>query len=650
MPQARVRKSTAVSGKSAASKDRRGTRAVARTNEIAKAANKERSRLAAIVDSSDDAILAETFEGIVTCWNDAAERMFVFTAEEMIGKPVWALIPESRRGEESQILERLKGGERVESFETVRVRKDGGEVEVSVTFSPIKSRSGRSIGVSMIARDITRIKGLARAKDAAEAAHKESLRVAKEKLEHEVAERKRAAAQLRHAAYHDALTGLPNRAFFADRLKSAIGRAKRHPESRVALLYLDLDRFRIVNESLGHAAGDQFLAALAPRLASCLRPYDTLARMSGDEFTILLEDIAGACGAAAGGEQSVSFDVTGARDACVVAERVLQALVEPFRIDGRDVAVTASIGIAVSEPGYEDAEAMLRDADSAMYRVKQSGGGRYELFARELHFQTMARLQLETDLRRALERKELRLAYQPIVALETGKRTGFEALVRWPHAERGMLLPGAFIPLAEETGLILPLGEWVLAEACRQARSWQDLQPEGPPLSVSVNVSARQLATQAFDSSRFSEQVTRALAESGLDPARLNLDVAENALWYSAETESSIAQLHSLGIAMHLDDFGTGHSSLSGLQHLPIDTVKIDRSFISGGSGPGIANQQIVRAIVVLAQNLGKRVTAEGVETAEQLSELQALHCTNAQGYYLSRPLDEAGVRALLTA
>jgi predicted signal transduction protein with EAL and GGDEF domain len=433
-------------------------------------------------------------------------------------------------------------------------------------------------------------------------------------------------------------------------------RMRRHPECRAALLYLDVDRFKRVNDTLGHAAGNRFLAALAPRLTSCLRPYDMLACMGGDEFAILLEDVPAPSrnGAATEPEQRgevTGGDVAGARDVCLVAERVLRVLAEPFRIDERDVFATTSIGIALGGPGYEDAEALLRDADIAMYRAKQLGGGRYELCVADLHAQATTRLQLEMDLHRALERGELRLEYQPIVALQTGKLVGFEALARWHHAEQGPIPPSTFIPLAEEAGLIVPLGEWVVTEACRQARFWHDLQPEGAPVSVSVNVSAKQLAAQAFDASRFNAHVTHALAESGLSPAHLTLEIPENSLSDAPDaTEAALGQLRSLGVAMQLDDFGTGYSSLSHLQRLPIDTVKIDRSFISGGPGVGIANPQIVRAIVGLARNLGKCVTAEGVETAEQLSELQALHCTYAQGYYLSRPVDEAGARALLTA
>jgi diguanylate cyclase (GGDEF)-like protein len=445
-----------------------------------------------------------------------------------------------------------------------------------------------------------------------------------------------AEAQLRHAAYHDALTGLPNRAFFLDRLSNSIVRMKRHAANSVAVFLLDIDRFKVINDSLGHAVGDQLLAALARRLESCLRPYDMLARLSGDEFTILLED--------------TTEDSTDVRDAGVIAERILHALLQPFRIDEQDVFATMSIGVALGKPGSEDALDMLRNADIAMYRAKQLGGGRYERFVQEMHIQAIARSQLELDLRRALARDELRLAYEPIVALGTGMISGFEALARWHHPEQGIILPSAFIPLAEESGLIIAFGEWALAEACRQAQTWQHLQPGGQAVSVNVNVSAKQLITEEFVTNGFGAQITRALAESGLDPAHLNLEITESALLdYGKATEVALGYIRSLGVAMQLDDFGTGYSSLSYLQRLPIDTVKIDRSFVSGGPSARIANPQIVETIVALAQKLGKRVTAEGVETVEQLNQLQALRCTNAQGYYLSGPLDEDGARAFLS-
>ncbi len=435
------------------------------------------------------------------------------------------------------------------------------------------------------------------------------------------------AEERRHAAYHDALTGLPNRTLFLERLGQTLLRSQRRHGQTGAVLFIDLDRFKIVNDSLGHVAGDRLLAAFAERLTSCLRPRDTVARLGGDEFTILLEDVATV------------------RDASLAAERILRAVERPFCVSGRDVSVTASIGIALVEPGFEDAAAMLRDADTALYRAKELGRARYELFIPELHSRAMARLDLEIDLRRALERGELRVAYQPIVTLETGRIAGFEALARWQNA--GVTVsPETFIPLAEETGLIRPLGEWVLAEACREARAWLDLEPDGRALTVSVNVSAKQLFPD-----RLGGEVKRVLAASGLRPEHLHLEITESVLMERGEVaETALRELRALGVGIDLDDFGTGYSSLRYLQRLPIDTLKIDRTFISGAPGEGISNPEIVGAIVAMAHSLGLGITAEGVETAEQLRQVQALHCTHAQGFHLSQPVDEAAARALVAA
>jgi diguanylate cyclase (GGDEF)-like protein len=442
---------------------------------------------------------------------------------------------------------------------------------------------------------------------------------------------RRAQAQRHHDAKHDALTGLPNGIFFLERLSQAIANTKTHAETTVAVLFMDVDRFKVINDSLGHDAGDRLLRALGQRLSGCLRAEDVIARQGSDDFSIMIEH------------------ELNSRAARMLADRILRALEEPFSIDDQDVIATASIGIALGGPGSADALAILRDADIAMYRAKQLGGARYEVFASDMHVKARAHSQLELDLRRALARDELRLAYQPIASLRHGGITGFEALVRWQHPERGLVSPADFIPLAEETGLIVPLGAWVLAEACRQARTWQGLHFGRGSVSVNVNVGAKQFISERFATEGFGADIVRVLAETGLDPACLHLEITESALLdYAEATEMALHYVRSLGVAMQLDDFGTGYSSLSYLQRLPIDTVKIDLSFISGKPGSGIANPQIVQAIVALALSLGKHITAEGVETAEQQRALHEMHCTSIQGYHVSRPLDADGARAFL--
>jgi diguanylate cyclase (GGDEF)-like protein/PAS domain S-box-containing protein len=459
------------------------------------------------------------------------------------------------------------------------------------------------------------------------------------KMVTDITERKRAEAQLtqkdrrfatltdelRHAGYHDVLTGLPNRELFLARLDRVLPRAQHRNASVATVLFVDIDRFKVVNDSLGQVVGDQLLAAFAERLSDCLRPYDLLARLGGDEFAILIDDVATA------------------DDAALAAERILRALDRPFSLAGRKVSITASVGVTLAPSGFENAAGMLHDAGMAMSRAKQRGGARSEFFAPELHSRAVTRFDMEIELRRALDCGNLRLAYQPIIAIATGRLIGFEALARWKHGEV-QVAPDVFIPLAEETGLIFPLGSWVLSAACRQARIWRDLRPDGPPVAVSVNVSAKQLVGSMLEN-----EVQRVLAESELDAERLHLEITESVLMERGKgAEDSLAAVRSLGVKIHLDDFGTGYSSLGYLQNLPIDTIKIDRSFVSDGSDPRISNLKIVQSIVALARSLDKDVTAEGVETPEQLHELCTLNCANAQGYYLSRPLDEASARAFL--
>jgi diguanylate cyclase (GGDEF)-like protein/PAS domain S-box-containing protein len=444
----------------------------------------------------------------------------------------------------------------------------------------------------------------------------------------DITERKLAEEQLLHDAFHDSLTNLPNRALFTDLLSRSLGRAQRRAEYRFAVLFIDLDRFKVVNDSLGHSVGDELLRAMTRRVERCVRPGDTVARLGGDEFAILVDDI---------GNSS---------DATRVADRIQHDLAQAFSLSGHEVFTSASIGIALSASGYDQADDLLRDADIAMYRAKALGKARYEVFDTAMHARAKALLELETDLRRAIERNEFRLQYQPVVSLETGLITGFEGLVRWQHPQRGLIGPAAFIPIAEETGLIMPIGRWVLGEACRQMRQWQERFPALEDLTISINLSGKQ-----FAQARLVEEVDQALKESGLAPERLRLEITESVVMENAVSAMAmIDQLRALNVKIDIDDFGTGYSSLSYLQRFEVDNLKIDRSFVSNiGTGRG-ENAEIVRTIVTLARHLGMDAVAEGVETSDQLRMLQELGCHRVQGYLFAEPVDVPEAERLLEA
>ncbi|HEV8370998.1 MAG TPA: EAL domain-containing protein [Pyrinomonadaceae bacterium] len=550
-----------------------------------------------LVELSPDAIIVHTERSIVFVNGAGVRLLGAQSSAELIGRPVTSFVhADCRESARKRIDLSLHDNIEVPFAEEKFVRVDGGEIQVEVGAVPFIYENEPA--VQMVARDIS--------------------------------VRKLIEEKLIHDAFHDALTGLPNRALFKEHLKLAVERAKRKEPFLFAVLFLDLDRFKNVNDGLGHAIGDELLIQIARRLEAHIRPVDRVARFGGDEFAILLDGI------------------EDASDATRVAERLQTQLQQPFNVLGHNVFTSASIGIAMSTTGYLGPDDVVRDADTAMYRAKALGKARYEIFDFEMHSRAVALLKLETDLRLAVERQEFSIQYQPIMKLGTNQIHGFEALVRWHHPERGLLLPSEFIPVAEETGLILPLGRWILREACRQTREWQEEFPAHESLTLNVNYSGKQ-----FMQSDVIEQIKEILEETGFDPCLLQLEITESAVIENTKTVTEmILQLRALGIRLSMDDFGTGYSSLSYLHNFPIHTLKIDRSFISNKGEVG--DNEIVRTIIMLARNLGLDVVAEGVETAEQLAYLKGLDCEYGQGFLFSHPLDanmvEHTLRELLTA
>lgn len=466
-------------------------------------------------------------------------------------------------------------------------------------------------------------------------------------INRDITDRKRAEEELAHNSLHDPLTGLPNRRLFLDRLRRAAQRARRHPDYKYAVLFVDIDGFKVFNDTMGHAAGDQFIVEIGQRLSSCLRSDDTIARpkgnlplddailsrLGGDEFTILVEGI---------GDAS---------DAMRVAKRMQDAIAKPFLAEAREIFVSASVGIALSTPPTDAAsgetaeEDLLRDADTAMHRAKHLGRSRCEIFDTAMHTRAVNQLQLETDLRKAVEQRQFQAYYQPIFDLNTGRIVNFEALLRWSHPAEGIVLPARFIHTLEATGLIVPIGRWMLDEACRQAKLWQSRYPLHSALGISVNVSAKQFAHPALVS-----DVQCAIRDSGLDPSCLHLEITESMAMADANlTASVLAQLRHIGVRITVDDFGTGHSSLGRLRVFPVDTLKIDRSFVETMLADR-SSLDIIRLVIALAHSMDLQLTAEGIEIASQANHLKDLGCEFGQGYLFSKPVEAKAAEELLAS
>ena len=541
----------------------------------------------------------------------AYEKILGYSQDDLIGtSPAEQIHPDDRaRVLEAAEKARLTGrGERLE----YRIRhKDGSWRVLESTSSVIRGPKGETEGLVVVNRDIT--------------------------------ERKRAEEMLTHNAFHDGLTNLANRTLLVDRLGRALAVSRRHADFKFAVLFIDIDGFKVFNDSLGHAAGDTLLIQIAQRLTACLRRVDTisrpsqdgneesafddstLARPGGDEFAVLAQEL------------------RDPSDAIRIAERIQERLALPFNVDSHEIVVTASIGIAFSGSTSSEAADVLRDAEIAMYRAKHNGKARCEVFDNAMHAGAVKRLQLETDMRKAIELGEFLVYYQPIVSLESGQIVGFEALTRWQRPQ-GMVMPNDFIPLADETGIILSINRQLLPEACQQLRSWQKLFPSDPPLSLSVNISPKQ-----FSQADLAGQIGQLLQQGGMDPRCIDLEITETIAMADAERSAGLlSELKALGVGLDIDDFGTGYSSLSRLQGFRVDTLKIDRVFVSRMDSD-TETHEIVRVIVMLAHHLGLEVVAEGVETQAQLDLLRHLGCERAQGYLFSRPVDQESILKLLS-
>lgn len=554
--------------------------------------------LETLMDNVLDSIYFKDLESRFTHVNHhAAVRFGIASPELAVGRTDFDFFTEEHAAQALQDeREIIRTGQPLVNVEEKETLASGQIRWVSTTKLPLRDRLGHIVGTFGISRDIT--------------------------------SRKNVEEQLQRRAFYDPLTELPNRALFLDRLQHLLQRGRRALAKQMfALLYLDLDRFKSVNDSLGHQIGDELLISTARRLERCLRPGDTLARLGGDEFTILLDEI------------SCEADATG------VADRIREELTAPFMLRGHEIFTSVSVGIALSSEGYASPNEMLRDADTAMYRAKAAGHARHQVFDADMHQQAVSALRLETDLRRALERREIVPYYQPIVDLDDGTVVGFEALVRWCHPERGTVLPQDFLPLAEDTGLIGALDEWMLGAACRQARAWQSADPRRAALGISVNLSSRHIADGTAP-----RMVDRVLRATGIAPSCLTIEITESGLMHDVEAGARVLQqLQEMSVGVRMDDFGAGYSSLAHLHRLPVRALKIARSFVARLDG---TPQQlaVVNAIVSLAKNMGMEETAVGIETRAQADALRALGCRRGQGWLFSEPLSPTAAGSFLAS
>jgi diguanylate cyclase (GGDEF)-like protein/PAS domain S-box-containing protein len=555
----------------------------------------EKERASVTLNSIGDAVLSTDILGNVTYLNVVAEKMTGWRREEATGKPlaeVFRIIDGSTRKTARDPMEMAVEQNRTVGLTVncVLIRRDGFESAIEDSAAPIHDRTGRVTGAVIVFHDVSAARAM--------------------------------SVQMTHSAQHDVVTNLPNRLLLNDRITQSISLARRQ-KKHLAVVFLDLDRFKCINDSLGHAIGDELLQSVSKRLLASVRASDTVSRQGGDEFVILLSEIANP------------------EDAATSAKKILLSLSAPHYIGGQDLHIDGSIGISVYPEDGEDAETIIKSADTAMYHAKESGRNNFQFFKADMNVKAVERQSVEGSLRRALERQEFLLHYQPKVNLDTGEITGVEALIRWQQPDRGLVLPSQFVPIAEDCGLIIQIGHWVLREACRQARAWQNAGL--PPLPIAVNVSAVE-----FREKGFVQGVRAILSETGLEARYLELELTEGVLMEDAESTASVLQeLKRMGVHLAVDDFGTGYSSLSYLRQFPIDVLKIDQSFIHQiTADPNVSS--IVSAIIHMGKSLNHAVIAEGIETQEQRAYLQTQRCAEGQGFLFSRPLGAAQFAHLL--